>query len=76
MARRTDLGKLEEQLEAAQAEAIRAKHIYDAKMAKVKELQARKNEMMSKEIMSALSSSKRSYAEILKFISSEPYAED
>lgn len=76
MARRTDLGKLEEQLELAQAEAIKAKHVYDAKMTKVKELQAKKNEIMCREIMDGLQSSKRSYSEILKFIRSEPYAED
>lgn len=76
MARRTDLGKIEEQLEAAQAEAIKAKHVYDGKMEKVKELQAKKDAAVCKEIMTALSGSKRTYSEILKFIRSEPYAED
>lgn len=76
MARKTDIGKIEEQLEAAQAEAVKAKHAYDTKMKKVKELQIKKEEAMCQEIMTALSGSKRSYSEILKFIRSEPYAED
>ena len=69
MARRTIT--IDEKIERAQKEVIKAKQKYEAAVNELKELQERKKEIQSKELMSAFSESSRSYEEIMAFLKSE-----
>lgn len=69
MARRTIT--IDEKIDKAQAEVIKAKEKYEAAINELKELQEKKKEIQSKELMSAFSESSRSYDEIMAFLKSE-----
>ena len=69
MARRTIT--IDEKIEKAQAEVIKAKEKYEAAINELKELQERKKEIQSKELMNAFQESSRSYDEIMAFLKSE-----
>ena len=69
MARRTIT--IDEKIEKAQAEVIKAKEKYEAAINELKELQERKKEIQSKELMEAFQESSRSYDEIMAFLKSE-----
>ena len=69
MARRTIT--IDEKIDKAQAEVIKAKEKYEAATNELKELQEKKKEIQSKELMSAFSESSRSYDEIMAFLKSE-----
>ena len=69
MARRTFT--IDEKIERAQKEVIKAKQKYEVAVNELKELQERKKEIQSKELMSAFSESSRSYEEIMAFLKSE-----
>ena len=69
MARRTMA--IDEKIERAQREVIKAKEKYDAAVNELKELQERRKEVQSKELMEAFQESRRSYEEIIAFLKSE-----
>ena len=69
MARRTIT--IDEKIDKAQAEVIKAKEKYEAAINELKELQEKKKEIQSKELMEAFQESSRSYAEIMAFLKSE-----
>ena len=69
MARRTIT--IDEKIEKAQSEVIKAKEKYEAAVNELKELQEKKKEIQSKELMTAFQESSRSYDEILAFLKSE-----
>ena len=69
MARRTIT--IDEKIDKAQAEVIKAKEKYEAAINELKELQERKKEIQSKELMNAFQESSRSYDEIMAFLKSE-----
>ena len=69
MARRTIT--IDEKIEKAQREVIKAKGKYEAAVNELKELQEKKKEIQSKELMTAFQESSRSYDEILAFLKSE-----
>jgi hypothetical protein len=69
MARRTMT--IDEKIERAQREVIKAKEKYDAAVNELKELQERRKEVQSKELMEAFQESRRSYEEIIAYLKSE-----
>ncbi len=69
MARRTIT--IDEKIERAQAAVISAKEKYDSAVNELKELQEKKKELQSKELLEAFHESSRSYEEIIKFLRSE-----
>ena len=69
MARRTIT--IDEKIERAQREVIKAKEKYDAAVNELKELQERRKEVQSKELMEAFQESRRSYEEIIAYLKSE-----
>ena len=69
MARRTIT--IDEKIEKAQREVIKAKEKYEAAVNELKELQEKKKEIQSKELMTAFQESSHSYDEILAFLKSE-----
>lgn len=69
MARRTIT--IDEKIERARKEVIKAKEKYDAAVNELKELQERKKEIQSKELITAFQESSRSYEEIMSFLKSE-----
>ncbi len=69
MARRTIT--IDEKIERAQKEVIRAKKKYETAVNELKELQERKKEIQSKELMNAFQASNRSFEEIIAFLKSE-----
>ena len=69
MARRTMT--IDEKIERAQREVIKAKEKYDAAVNELKELQERRKEIQSKELMEAFQESRRSYEEIIAYLKSE-----
>ena len=71
MARRTIT--IDEKIDKAQAEVIKAKEKYEAAINELKELQEKKKEIQSKERMAACQESSRSYDEIMAFLKSEQY---
>lgn len=62
---------IDEKIERAQKEVIRTKEKYDAAVNELKELQERKKEIQSKEMMDAFQASNRSFEEIIAFLKSE-----
>lgn len=62
---------IDEKIERAQKEVIRTKEKYDAAVNELKELQERKKEIQSKELLEAFRESNRSYEEIISFLKSE-----
>ena len=69
MARRTIT--IDEKIEKAQREVIKAKEKYEAAINELKELQEKKKEIQSKELMAVFQESNRSYDEIMAFLKSE-----
>lgn len=62
---------IDEKIEKARKEVIKAKEKYDAAVNELKELQERKKEIQSKELIAAFQESSRSYEEIMSFLKSE-----
>ena len=73
--KRIGIDVLNQQIEAAEEEVIKAKHKYDAATDHLKELLDKKKEIQTEELMAAVGKSKRSYEEILRYINSEDGAE-
>ena len=70
--RRIGMDVIDQQIEAAQDEVIKAKQKYDAATDRLKELLDRKKALQTEELMAAVMKSKRSFEDILHYINSEP----
>lgn len=70
--RRIGMNVINQQIEAAQEEVIKAKQKYDAATDHLKELLDKKKELQTEELMSAIMKSSRSYEDIIRYIKSEP----
>lgn len=70
--RRNGMNVINQQIDAAQEEVIKAKQKYDAATDRLKELLDRKKELQTEELMTAVMKSKRSYEDIIQYINSEP----
>ncbi|HCJ76536.1 MAG TPA: hypothetical protein DHV88_09145 [Roseburia sp.] len=64
-----------QQIEAAEAEVIKAKKKYDEATDKLKSLLDKKKALQTEELMNAVMKSSRSYEEILRYIQSDSYEE-
>ena len=73
--RQIGMDVIDQQIEAAQDEVIKAKQKYDAATDRLKELLDRKKALQTEELMAAVMKSKRSYEDILRFINSETEGE-
>ena len=62
---------INQQIEAAQEEVVKAKQKYDAATDRLKSLLNKKKELQSVEIMTAVMKSKHSYEDILRYINSD-----
>ena len=60
-----------QQIEAAEAEVIKAKKKYDEATEKLKSLLDKKKALQTEELMNAVMKSSRSYEEILRYIQSD-----
>lgn len=60
-----------QQIEAAEAEVIKAKKKYDEATDKLKSLLDKKKALQTEELMNAVMKSSRSYEEILRYIQSD-----
>ena len=60
-----------QQIEAAEAEVIKAKKQYDEATDKLKSLLDKKKALQTEELMNAVMKSSRSYEEILRYIQSD-----
>lgn len=67
--RKTSKEALEEKIFKAQEDVKTYKEKYDAALATLKELEAKRDEQQKEELMSLMKSSKKSYEEILAFLS-------
>ena len=68
---RVGMDVINQQIELAQEEVIRAKQKYDAATGRLKNLLDKKKELQSAELMAAVMKSKHSYEEILRYINSD-----
>ena len=59
---------IDEKIERAQEDVTKAKKRYDDAVEVLEKLMARKREMEQKELLNAISNSRRSYAEIMQFL--------
>ena len=62
---------INQQIEAAQEEVVKAKQKYDAATDRLKSLLNKKKELQSAELMTAVMKSKHSYEDILRYINSD-----
>lgn len=60
-----------QQIEAAEAEVIKAKKKYDEATDKLKSLLDKKKALQTEELMNAIMKSSRSYEEILRYVQSD-----
>ena len=62
---------IEEQITKQEDSAAKAKTKYDAEVAKLKDLYAKKDEIKKKELLKAVENSERTYEEIIAFLSGD-----
>ena len=60
---------IEEQITKQEDSVAKAKTKYDAEVAKLKDLYAKKDEIKKKELLKAVENSERTYEEIIAFLS-------
>lgn len=70
--KRVGMDVINQQIEAAQEEVIKAKQKYDTATDRLKELLDKKKELQTEEFMAVVMKSKRSYEEIIRYINPEP----
>lgn len=68
--RKIGMDVINQQIEEAQGEVIRAKRKYDEATDRLKTLLEKKKELQTEELMSAVMKSKHSYEDILRYIKS------
>lgn len=71
MARVTSIELLEQKIEKAQEDVVKAKHKYDASTATLKELLDKRDLLRNEELLRAFTKSKRSYGDILRYLEGE-----
>lgn len=74
--RKVGLDVIEQQIEEAQEEVIRAKKKYDETTDRLKSLLDKKKELQTEELMSAVMKSSHSYEDILRYIKSNASEEE
>ena len=62
---------IEETIRVQEETVAKAKAKYDAEVAKLKDLLAKRDEMKKKELLEAVQKSNKSFEEIMKFLTSE-----
>jgi predicted acetyltransferase len=75
MARTIGKDLLEEKIEKAQEDVVRAKKKYDVATATLKQLLDKRQAMRIKEVMAAIAKSNRSYEDIMNYINIDDNAE-
>ena len=60
---------IEETIRVQEEAVVKAKAKYDAEVAKLKDLLAKRDEMKQKELLSAVEKSNKTYEEIMRFLS-------
>ena len=60
---------IEEIIRVQEEAVVKAKAKYDAEVAKLKDLLAKRDEMKKKELLSAVEKSNKTYEEIMRFLS-------
>ena len=75
MARTTGAELLEQKIEKAQEDVVRAKKKYDASTALLKKLLDKREALRTEEIMAAIAKSNRSYEDIINYINTDSNAE-
>lgn len=60
---------IEETIRVQEEAVVKAKAKYDAEVAKLKDLLAKRDEMKKKELLSAVEKSNKTYEEIMRFLS-------
>ena len=68
MARTTGIESLEQKIEKAQADVVKAKQKYDAAIAALKDLMDKRDALRRDELITAIMKSSKPYDEILQFI--------
>ncbi len=68
MARTTGMESLEQKIEKAQADVVKAKQKYDATIAALKDLMDKRDALRRDELITAIMKSSKPYDEILQFI--------
>ena len=68
MARTTGMESLEQKIEKAQADVVKAKQKYDAAIAALKDLMDKRDALRRDELITAIMKSSKPYDEILQFI--------
>ncbi len=71
MARQISIASLETKIEKAEAAVIRTKAAYDNATRELKELLDKRDALRRDEIVNAVLNSKKSYAEIIQFLSED-----
>lgn len=66
---------IDEKIRQSEAALVKAKARYDAEAAALKELLQKRQAMRDRELMEAIAKSKRSFEEILDYISRDPDAD-
>ena len=74
MARTTGAELLEQKIEKAQEDVVRAKKKYDASTALLKKLLDKREALRTEEIMAAIAKSNRSYEDIINCINTDSNA--
>ena len=69
--RKIGMETVNQQIEAAEADVIRAKRKYDEATEKLKKLLDKKKTLQTEELMNAVMESSHSYEEILRYIQSD-----
>jgi len=75
MARTTGAELLEQKIEKAQEDVVRAKKKYDAGTALLKKLLDKREALRTEEIMAAIAKSNRSYEDIINYINTDSNAD-
>ena len=76
MARGININTLEQKIEKAQQDVVKAKKTYDSATAALKDLLDKRDAFRKNEIMDAIAKSDKSYAEIMRYIRGSVSAED
>lgn len=76
MARTTNLEILEQKIEKAQEDVVKAKKKYDTATAVLKRLLDKRQMLRTEEVMTAITKSNRSYEDIMSYLMSENDVED
>lgn len=71
MARKINIDVLDERIEKAQEDVVKAKKKYDTSTATLKQLLDKRQAMQTEEVIAAIAKSNRSYDNIMNYINSD-----